>query len=258
MIMIIYINDLLIIDFNEKNIIVFKKSFSKRFRIKNLNFVFFNLNVKITRNRVNKIMHFNQTTYIKQLGETCEFIDCKSIFIFMKQTFLYHDVFDDQFYQIIKAEITSYVEIIDKLQWLIDNIKQHIIYVINKLFQFMKNFTFIHVQTIKRMIRYFKEIMLLNKRFESFKSYDDIFYEYIDFLYNDDEFTRRFHSSYAFLLWNDVISHVFKRQNTISIFSTETKYVDQCNVVKKIYFLKQILNELNEKIIDFMKIRTDN
>ena len=41
MIVIIYVNDLLIIDFNEKNIIVFKKSFSKRFRIKNLNFVFF-------------------------------------------------------------------------------------------------------------------------------------------------------------------------------------------------------------------------
>ena len=176
----------------------------------------------------------------------------------MKQTFLYHDVFDDQFYQIIKKEITSYAEIIDKLQWLIDNIKQDIIYVINKLSQFMKNSIFIHVQTIKRMIRYFKEIMLLNKRFESFESHDDIFYEYIDFVYDDNEFTRRFHSNYAFLFWNDVISHVFKRQDTISISSTKTEYVDQCNVVKKIYFLKQIFNELNEKFIDFMKIRADN
>ena len=63
----------------------------------------------------------------------------------------------------------------------------------------MKNFTSIHVQTIKRMIRYLKEIMLLNKRFESFESHNDTFYEYIDFSYDDDEFTRRFHSSYAFL-----------------------------------------------------------
>ena len=116
MIVIIYVNDLLIIDFNEKDIIAFKKSLSKRFRIKNLNFVFFYLSVKITRDRVNKIMHFNQTAYIKQFVETCEFTDCKSISTFMKQTFLYHDVFDDQLYQIIKTEITSYVEIIDKLQ----------------------------------------------------------------------------------------------------------------------------------------------
>ena len=97
-IVIIYVNNLLIIDFNEKNIIAFKKSLSKRFRIKNLNFVFFYLNVKIARNRINKIMHFSQTIYIKQLVETCEFIDCKSIFISMKQTSLYHDIFDDQFY----------------------------------------------------------------------------------------------------------------------------------------------------------------
>ena len=102
----------------------------------------------------------------------------------------------------------------------------------------MKNSTFIHVQTIKRMIRYLKRIILLNKRFKSFKSHDDIFYKYIDFSYNDDEFTRRFHSSYVFLFWNDVISHVFKRQDTISISSTKIKYVDQCNVVKKNYFLK--------------------
>ena len=106
MIVIIYVNDLLIIDFNKKNIIVFKKSFSNRFRIRNLNFYLFYLNVKITKNRVNKIMHFNQTTYIKQFVEICEFIDYKSIFIFIKQTFLYHDVFDNQVYQIIKKKFT--------------------------------------------------------------------------------------------------------------------------------------------------------
>ena len=41
--------------------------------------------------------------------------------------------------------------------------------------------------------------MLLNKRFESFESYNEILYKYIDFLYNDNEFTRRFHSNYIFL-----------------------------------------------------------
>ena len=76
----------------------------------------------------------------------------------------------------------------------------HLTYVINKLFQFMKNSIFIHVQTIKRMIRYFKNTMKLKKRFESFESHEDTLYEYIDFSYDDDELTRRFHSSYVFLL----------------------------------------------------------
>ena len=116
MIVAVYVNDLLIIDFNEKDVIVFKKTLSKRFRIKNLNSVFFYLSVKITKDRKNKIMHLSQTAYIKQLIEICGLTDCKPISTSMKQTSLYHDVFDDQFYQIIKEEITSYAEVIDKLQ----------------------------------------------------------------------------------------------------------------------------------------------
>ena len=64
----------------------------------------------------------------------------------------------------------------------------------------MKNSTFIHVQTIKRMIRYFKDTMKLEKRFEFSESHEGTFYEYIDSSYDDDELTRRFHSNYAFLL----------------------------------------------------------
>ena len=176
----------------------------------------------------------------------------------MKQTSLHHDVHDDQLYQVIDEEITSYAEVIDKLQWLAINIKQDIIYAINKLFQFMKNSTFIHVQTIKRMIRYFKETMKFDKRFELSETHDSNFYEYTDSSYDDDELTRRFHSDYAFLFYNDVISHFFRRQDIVSTSSTEAEYVGQCNAVKEAYFLKQVFNELGENIKGSMKIRADN
>ena len=41
LIIIVYVDDLLIVDFNIENIIVFKLKFKNRFKIKNLNFVFF-------------------------------------------------------------------------------------------------------------------------------------------------------------------------------------------------------------------------
>ena len=116
MIIIIYVNDLLIVDFMLNDIIDFKESISERFRIKNLNFIFFYLNVKITRNRVNKIMHLSQTAYIKQLIEICDLTDCNSVATSMKQTPLHHDVHDGQFYQATGEEITSYAEVIGKLQ----------------------------------------------------------------------------------------------------------------------------------------------
>ena len=64
--LIIYVDDLLIYNFKKKNL-YFKKKFTKHFRVKNLNLnlIFFYLSAKIMRNRENRVIHFNQTTYIK-------------------------------------------------------------------------------------------------------------------------------------------------------------------------------------------------
>ena len=64
----------------------------------------------------------------------------------------------------------------------------------------MKNSIFIHIQIIKRMIRYFNDTKKLNKRFEFFESHDKTSFEYINFAYDDDEFIRQFHFEYVFLL----------------------------------------------------------
>ena len=121
----------------------------------------------------------------------------------------------------------------------------------------MKNSTSTHNQVIKRVIRYLVDIVELSKRFESFESHDEELVNYIDFSYDDDEKTRRSHSSYVFLLYNDVISHSFKRQDTIFTSSIEAKYVDQRNASKNAYFLSQVLKELDEKV-ESMKIRANN
>ena len=65
-------------------------------------------------------------------------------------------------------------------------------------------------------------------------------------------------SSYIFMLYNDLIFHFFKRQNIIFTSSIETKYVDQCNASKNVYFLSQVLKELNEKVKESIKIRANN
>ena len=84
LIIIVYVDNLFIVDFNIENIIVFKLKFKNRFKIKKLNFVFFYLKVKIVKNFERRSMHLNQSTFIKQLIDECEFIDCKSISFSMK------------------------------------------------------------------------------------------------------------------------------------------------------------------------------
>ena len=121
----------------------------------------------------------------------------------------------------------------------------------------MKNSTSTHNQVIKRVIRYLVDIVELSKRFESFESHDEELVNYIDFSYDDDEKTRRSHSSYVFLLYNGLISHSFRRQDTVSTSSIEAKYVGQCNASKDAYFLSQVLKELDEKV-ESVEIRANN
>ena len=64
----------------------------------------------------------------------------------------------------------------------------------------MKNLTFTHNQIIKRMIHYLIDIVELSKRLKYFKSHDKKLLNYIDFSYDNDEKTRRSHSSYVFIL----------------------------------------------------------
>ena len=112
----IYVDDLLICDFKKVDIYNFKKKLVERFRIKNLDFILFYLRVKITRNRKNRVIYLNQTTYIKNLIVECDLIDCKSVVISMKQTSLKLNIFNNKKYYTTSKEITSYAKIQDKLQ----------------------------------------------------------------------------------------------------------------------------------------------
>ena len=80
--------------------------------------------------------------------------------------------------------------------------RQDIAYVVNKLAHFNLNFTFTHFIAIQRVVRYLANISKLSIRFESSNNLEQIddLIEYIDAFYVDDANTKRFHSSYVFLL----------------------------------------------------------
>lgn len=64
----------------------------------------------------------------------------------------------------------------------------------------MKNSTFIYNQIFKQIVRYLTNIMKLKKLFEFSESHDENLFDYIDSLYDNDEFTKRSHSNYIFIL----------------------------------------------------------
>ena len=58
-IIVIYIDDILLIEFNSEHIVVVKRTFNKHFKIIDLSSFRFYLNMNIERNRLNRILFFN-------------------------------------------------------------------------------------------------------------------------------------------------------------------------------------------------------
>ena len=201
-----------------------------------------------------------QISFIKKLVDDCDLINCRSISTLMKSYSLQINIHNDREYHVSKKKISSYQKILNSLQWLIIITRQNIAYEINKLTHFNLNFTFIHFIAIQQIVRYLINISKLSVRFESFNNLEQIddLIEYTNASYVNDVDTKRSHSSYVFLLWNESINCSFKRQNTMIIFIIEVEYIDQCNVAKEIYFLTYAFDQLNYTFEKFIDFKVDN
>ena len=67
LIIVIYVNDILLIKFNLKHIVVVKQIFNERFKMINLSSLRFYLNMNIERNRSNRILFLSQKIYLKKI-----------------------------------------------------------------------------------------------------------------------------------------------------------------------------------------------
>ena len=81
---IIYVDDLLITNFNKqfnKNI---KTIFNKQFHIIDFDFIIHYFDIKLDQNKFQRILWFNQRVYLKKIFKNYDFFDNKSIVTFIK------------------------------------------------------------------------------------------------------------------------------------------------------------------------------
>ena len=259
-IVVVYVDDHLIIESSIDDIVALKKQIAKRFQIKNLNDVSQYLSVKVVRDRFNRTMWLTQTSFIRKLVDDCDLTNCRLVSTLMESYPLQVNVRNGREYRASKEEISSYQEILSSLQWLVTMTRQDIAYVVNKLAHFNLNSTSTHFIAIQRVVRYLAGISKLSIRFEPSNNLgqtDDLI-EYIDAFYVDDADTKRSHSNYVFLLWNESINCSSKRQNTVATSTIEVEYIDQCNAAKKAYFLAHAFDQLDYTSEESIDLKVDN
>ena len=199
-IMIIYVDDLLIIEFNRDCIQQVKLTSNKRFDMTNMRFLCYYLNMSIERDRFNRILYFNQKTYLKKILRDHDMWDSKFVVIFinvnrLKIVDLDHVVFVDQRF--------TYQFVVDFLIYVMLDTRLDLAFAIFVVSRYAFNLIDTHCKVVKRIFRYIREI--LNLRFifvESLISPVD----YNDANWEDDHDIRRFIFEYVFNVESDVIS----------------------------------------------------
>ena len=228
-IIIIYVDDLLITNFNKqfnKNI---KTIFNKQFHIIDFNFMIYYFDIKFDRNKFQRILWFNQRIYLKKIFKKYNFFDNKSIAIFMKTSTKLKTVFIEYIVNFDFKHI--YQLIVEFFIYVMLDIRFNIVYFVFVINRYVFNFDEIHWTIIKRIFRYLKNTLYFRLIFSNFLRF---LIDWIDVDWIDNKNIRRSIFDYIFNFENAIIIWFFKRQFTIVLSIYKIEYINQIQIVKKI------------------------
>ena len=256
LIVFVYVDDLLIIESKKFfEIAKLKKILNRRFKMFDLKFCSHYLNMKITRDRVNKTFHISQKSYIEKILNKFDMKNCKKIVIFMNVELKLN--INESEYQTTVKKIKKYQTFIDSMIYFFTQIRLDIAFAIQKLKRFNLNSTKKIQKVVKKMFRYLQNTKNLNIIYE--KENDLIDYTNVDWAKNFS--TRKSIEIYLFTLYEDVFSWFFKLQIYVALFFCESEYMTQTQIVKKIVWISRLLKKFDlnyDLLFMFVTMKADN
>ena len=171
----IYVNDLLIVEFNKKFIQQIKQALSERFQMTNMNLLVYYLSMNVTRNRQQRTLCLSQKVYLKKILKNHEMWNFN-----YKITLMNVDIkleFVDFDYICFVFDKFRYQFVVDFLMYAMLETRLDIAYAISVISRYASNFTKTHWKVVTRIFKYFRHFLdLCLIFFESLRSLTD----YID------------------------------------------------------------------------------
>ena len=128
---------------------------------------------------------------------------------------------------------------------------------VNQVARFCENPGPKHWAVVKQIMRYLKGTMEIGLTFD-FESMESLeLVGHSDSTYGDDIDTRQSTSGYSFFLNKSLLSWASRKQDTVTLSTTEAEYVAICESAKEAMFLRQIFQEIGFSV-NTTKIYGDN
>lgn len=228
-ILLFYVDDIIYAARIMKKIQWFKKTFAMTFKIKNLRKIKKVLNVWITRDRKRKTLRMNQTHYLSKLFNKLDIEADKHKFI--KISLNEYDALCPAGPEDLRIDSREYQHIIESLMYAMIHTRSDIALALSRLSQFLSDSVEHHEHALKDLLWYVRSTVNLGIIYEDSESQGLIVYFDSDYAMNKQG--RRSILEYVYMLDEELVSSISRKQKSVTIFINEVEYMIMSTCVKK-------------------------
>ena len=244
-ILLLYVDDMLIVENGTKRIALLKKSLSKSFAMKDLGPAKKILGMKISRDRSKKLLWLSQERYIEKVLERFNMKDAKSVI----SPLAGHHKLNSKQCPTSKKEKEEmrkvpYQSAVGSLMYAMVCTRPDIAYAVGVVSRFMKNPGKAHWEAVKWILRYLKGT---STSCLCFGNGDPVLQGYTDADYAGDKDHRKSTSGYLMTYAGGAVSWQSRLQKCVSTSTTEAEYIAAVDAGKEVLWMKNFLQELGMK-----------
>ena len=234
----------------------YKARINAKFELTDLGPISWLLGLAITRDRATRTLSLSQHAYINTLLRRFNLEDCKPV----AQPLSPHVLFStDQCPTTIEEKAAMravpYREAVGALNWVTIGTRPDIVFVVGQLARFMENPGRVHWEAVKRVFRYLKgtqDWKLVygggeNQGLEGFADADGAMQEH-----------RRAISGYVILIDGGAVSWCSKKQELVTLSTTEAKYVAATHAAKELIWFWRLFGEVFRPLEHPVVLHSDN
>lgn len=221
------------------------------FDIKNLGPIQNYLGIRVTRDRKIGTLTLDQSVYIKNILKRFNMSECKPVStpMVLNNKLLKENV-------TLQDEQYKYRELIGSLMYLSVCTRPDIAFTCSQLSQFNNCFGKTHWLAAKRLLRYLAGT--INYGLHYVKSNQLVLNAYTDADWANDFYDRKSYTGFVIKLGSNIINWESRKQQSVSLSSTDSEYMSIADVSKDLCFIKQLLTELVPDVKVHIIVYNDN
>lgn len=247
----VYVDDLILITNEEKEMDSVKKSLANRFKMKDMGDIHYLLGVSIEHSAEG--LKLNQEQYIQKMLSKFEMAECNPVAtpadcnVKLEK----HDGISNS------VDATKYQSMVGSLLYAAVATRPDIAHAVGVVSKFCAEPSEMHITAVKRIFRYLKGTMCVSLNYNR-KSKSESVFGYCDADWAGDLDDRHSTSGYVLLLAGGAIAWLSKKQATVALSTAEAEYIALSNIAQEIAWLKNLLGEIGVDSSDPILVNEDN